>query len=103
MIADTAQTTIYLAAAHFFRDGAEVITFDDFARALERSIGANRDYAKNCYPTFQSDPAGYLASRNPQTQSEELIAVMLRRLDETAGDTGSGKRAPPPAGLFTTS
>lgn len=58
--------------------GVDDMTLQQFRNALKRSIGANKDYADGCWIPFMNDPLGYLATRNPQKQSEELIRVALK-------------------------
>lgn len=67
-----------LAICHRLRDGAARMTRQQFRNCLKRSIGAGKDYADNCRRHFQDNPAAYLASRTPQTQSTELLRVILK-------------------------
>lgn len=67
-----------LAICHRLRDGAARMTRQQFRNCLKRSIGADKGYADNCRRHFQDNPAAYLASRTPQTQSIELLRVIFR-------------------------
>lgn len=71
-----------LAAAHFLRDHAALLTFEQFADALHRTVGASEDYARGVWIPFQNNPAAFLASRQPQTQSVEILQAMLRDKDD---------------------
>ena len=66
-----------LALCHRLRDGAARMTRQQFRNALTRSIGSTKDYSDNVRPNFQDNPAAFLAHRNPQSQSEELLRVIL--------------------------
>jgi len=66
-----------LALCHRLRDGAARMTRQQFRNCLKRSIGANKDYADGVRVSFQNNPAAFLAHRNPQTQSQELLRVIL--------------------------
>lgn len=66
-----------LALCHRLRDGAGRMTRQQFRNSLKRSIGATKDYADGCWRSFQDNPAAFLAHRNPQTQSHDLLRVML--------------------------
>jgi len=63
-----------------FYTGLQKITRKQFRNALKRSIGATADYADGCWNTFQDNPLGYLATRNPQSQSEALLRIALKNI-----------------------
>ena len=67
-----------LALCHRLRDGAARMTRQQFRNCLKRSIGADKDYADGVRASFQNNPAAFLAHRNPQTQSQELLRVILK-------------------------
>jgi len=66
-----------LALCHRLRDGAARMSRQQFRNSLNRSIGATKDYADGCWVSFQNNPAAFLAHRNPQTQSHDLLRVIL--------------------------
>ena len=72
----------YLSAAHFLRDHAALLTFEQFHDALRRTIGADKAYSRNVFTAFQNNPAAFLAARHPQTQSVEILRAMLRDKDD---------------------
>jgi hypothetical protein len=53
--------------------GAYRISFKEFDKALEQSIGATTDYSKRCYAPFQNNPLVYMTSRSPERQGEALL------------------------------
>jgi len=71
-----------LAYAHFLRDSAATLSFNDFYLALNRAVGCDKVYAGGVFKHFQDNPAAFLASRNPQSQSKELIAAMADALTD---------------------
>ena len=73
----TDQIDSVLVACQRLREGASRMSPEAFRGCLKRSIGASKDYADVCWVSFQDDPVGYLASRNPQSQSREIIRVIL--------------------------
>ncbi len=81
-----------LALCHRLRDGAARMTRQQFRNCLKRSIGANKDYADGVRVSFQNNPAAFLAHRNPQTQSQELLRVILE-ITQTPNAEVSGRRA----------
>lgn len=68
-----------LAALHLIWDGTERVTRAEFRAALKQSIGADSDYADLCYTRFKDNPAGYLTSRQPQSQSIALLDLILKK------------------------
>lgn len=66
-----------LKFCHRLRDGAARMTRQQFRDSLKRSIGATKDYADANWVSFQNNPAAFLAHRNPQSQSEDLLNVIL--------------------------
>lgn len=66
-----------LAFCHRLRDGAARMTRQQFRNCLKRAIGADKDYADGVWISFQNNPAAFLAHRNPQSQSEEVLRVIL--------------------------
>jgi hypothetical protein len=67
-----------LALCHRLRDGASRMTRQQFRNCLSRAIGADKDYADGVWISFQDNPAFFLAHRNPQSQSLELLRVILK-------------------------
>lgn len=66
-----------LLLCHRLRNGAARMTKQQFRDCLKRAIDADADYSDNVRVQFQNNPAAFLAHRNPQSQSEELLAVLL--------------------------
>lgn len=72
-----------LKIAHLLRDGAAKVTQEHMEQAL--SHGTHK-----CYPAYasvqltklQCNPAAWLASRVPQTQSVAVIALMIELTKE---------------------
>ena len=58
--------------------GIHRMTRQQFRNALRRSLRADKSYADGCWIPFQDNPLGYLCTRRPQVQAEELIRVALR-------------------------
>lgn len=77
MTSENPEIQHYLSAAHFLRDRAEKLSFEAFHGALSSAVGADENYARVQFIRFQNNPAAFLASRNPQTQSEEILREML--------------------------
>lgn len=78
-----------LTLCHRLRDGAARMTRQQFRNSLNRSIGATKDYADANWVSFQNNPAAFLAHRNPQTQSHDLLRVILeitRQQNEKVSD-----------------
>ena len=71
------QAAVVLAICHRLRDGAARMTRQQFRNCLKRAIGADADYADNVWISFENNPAAFLAHRNPESQSIELIRVIL--------------------------
>ena len=67
-----------LEICHRLRNGAARMTRQQFRNALKKAIGADKDYADNVRVHFQNNPAAFLAHRQPQSQSTELLKVVLR-------------------------
>lgn len=55
--------------------GIHRMDLQTFRYALERSCGMTSDYADGCFIGFKNNPLGYMVSRNPQVQGEELLRV----------------------------
>jgi hypothetical protein len=53
------------------------MTKEQFRECLKRSINADADYADGVINHFRDNPAAFLAHRSPQTQSTELLRVLL--------------------------
>jgi hypothetical protein len=66
-----------LDLCHRLRDGAARMTRQQFRNCLKRSIGAGKDYADGVWISFENNPAAFLAHRQPQSQSHELLRVLL--------------------------
>lgn len=77
MIPTNFNISALLDAAHVLRDAAATLSFEDFAAALKETVGADESYARDVFISFQNNPAAFLASRNPQTQSVEIIRRIL--------------------------
>jgi hypothetical protein len=56
-----------------FVRGANRMTRQQFRNVLRKSIGAWKDYADGCFISFKDNPAGYVTTRNPDTQGRCLI------------------------------
>lgn len=67
-----------LALCHRLRDGAARMTRQQFRNCLKRAIGADKSYSDQIIVHFRDNPAAFLAHRNPQSQSEELLKVILK-------------------------
>ena|ERR1019366_440335 len=84
------EITNALNLCHRLRDGAARMTRQQFRNCLNRAIGATKDYADNVRCDFQDNPAAFLAHRNPQTQSRELLRVILEITKEHNADIRRG-------------
>jgi hypothetical protein len=62
--------------------GLHRIDGKEFQAVLEESIGASREYARNCFPRFRDDPIGYMASRQPTIQGEKLLELAWKKGEE---------------------
>jgi hypothetical protein len=78
-----------LKLCHRLRNGAARMTKDQFRDCLARAFGVRDNaYADNVRVHFQDNPAAFLAHRTPQTQSIELLRVLLE-ITQQPGDDGS--------------
>ncbi len=66
-----------LSLCHRLQSGAAKMSREQFRASLRLSIGASKEYADGVYITFKDSPSSYLASRNPQSQSLDLIRIIL--------------------------
>lgn len=66
-----------LELCHRLRNGAARMTKQEFRNCLKRAIRANKEYADGVRVHFQDNPAAFLAHRSPQSQSVELLKVIL--------------------------
>src|ERR1019366_9073798 len=84
------EITNALSLCHRLRDGAARMTRQQFRNCLKRSIGSNKDYADGVWIPFQDNPAAFLAHRTPQSQSRELLRVILEitQADDLAQRSG---------------
>lgn len=53
------------------------MTRQQFADTLMRTIRADADYSNHVWVDFQNNPAAFLAHRCPQSQSIELIRILM--------------------------
>lgn len=86
MISDT-EITDTLKLCHRLRNGAARMTRAQFNQAMHKAIGAAPDYCDNVRVAFQNNPAAFLAHRNPQSQSVELLRTLLE-ITQRDGDDG---------------
>lgn len=74
---------------HRLRNGAARMTKEQFRDCLARALGVkDHEYADKVRVYFQDNPAAFLAHRTPQTQSIELLRVLLE-ITQQPGDDGS--------------
>lgn len=66
-----------LTFCHLLRDRTDQISEKQFHECLYRAIRCDRSYANNVYIQFKNNPAAFLAHRQPQTQSVELLKLIL--------------------------
>lgn len=86
MITDE-EITAALKLCHRLRNGAARMTKAQFNAAMHKAIGADADYCAGVRVHFQNNPAAFLAHRTPQSQSIELLRVLLE-ITQQPGDDG---------------
>jgi hypothetical protein len=62
--------------------GLHRISGKEFQEVLEQTIGASREYSRNCFPRFRDDPIGYMASRQPEIQGVKLLELAWQKGEE---------------------
>jgi hypothetical protein len=72
-------TLLTLENAAKLHYGFARISFEEFAAVLHETIGARDDYARGCWPQFNSGYLGYCFSREPIKQGEALFALAMKK------------------------